>query len=168
MKLSEIVAELKSLKDTVASFIGDKTKATAEALTSFSSKLSTLETGMAAELASKTGDLAVANEKVIALSGQLEKAQGEVNALGGSLKTACTELNLSVKEGATSGEMITSLKDGVSSTLAKLNVDSKEIPKGKPATSQQVEGKTKTRAEFAQMNPLDQSNFCKAGGKITD
>jgi hypothetical protein len=168
MKLSEIVASLTELKQTVASFIGDKAKATGEALTAFSLKLSTLETGAVAELTQKSADLITAQQTIGTLTGQLEKAQGEVNTLGGSLKSACTDLNLNVGEAATSAEMVTALKDGVSATLAKMNVNPKNIPAAKATTTQSGDEAKKSRADFAAMSPAQQLAFCKAGGKITD
>lgn len=169
MKLSEIIASVKELKETVASFIGDKAKATTEALTGFSSKLTALETGAVAELGQKTADLLTAQQTIGTLTTNLEKAQAEVNTLGGSLKTACTALKLEVKADATSGEMITALQAGVSSTLAKLNVDPAKVPAGKAAiTPGSPEATKKTRAEFSALSPVARMNFIKGGGRLTD
>jgi septal ring factor EnvC (AmiA/AmiB activator) len=133
MKLSEIVASVNELKKTVADFIGDKAKATTEALNTFSAKLNSLEIGTVAELTQKTADLATAQQTIATLQKNLETAQTEVNSLGGALQTACAELKLELKENAGSAEMITALKDGVATTLAKLSVPPQNIPAAKPS-----------------------------------
>lgn len=132
MKLSEIVAEVKNLKDTIAGFIKDKASATDAALSAFSAKLTTLETGASAELANKTGELATASEKLTSTAKQLEAAQGEVTAINTALKSACTALKLEVKDGATAAEMIAAMQSGVTSTLAKLQIDPGKVPAGTP------------------------------------
>lgn len=170
MKLSEIVAEIKSLKETITSFIGDKTKATSEALGGFSAKLTNLESGAIAELSAKTGDLATAQERSVSLTTQLEKAQSEVNTLGGLLKSACAAMKLDIKEGASSADMISAMQGGVASTLAKLNVPNGAVPAGKPA-GQGGSSNTGTkmgRKDFEALTPDAKNQFFRSGGKLTE
>lgn len=135
MKLSEIVAGLNELKATVAGFIGDKAKATTEALSAFSAKISTLETGAVTELGQKTADLLTAQATIGTLTAGLEKAQNEVNAIGLALKSACSAFKLDIKEGATSADMVSALQGSVTSTLAKINVPISTIPAPAPAAN---------------------------------
>ena len=141
MKLSEIVASLKELKETVSGFISDKTKATTDALAGFSAKLTALETGAVAEVTQKTSDLATAQTTIGSLTGNLEKAQGEVNAIGGALKAACSAMKLEIKDGATSLEMISAMQSGVTGTLAKLQVHAADIPAAAPVKGASPEAK---------------------------
>lgn len=134
MKLSEFAAELKALKETIANFIKDKASATDTALSAFSSKLTALENGATQELANKTGELVTANEKLTSIARQLETAQGEISTINSALKSACAALKLEVKDGATAAEMISAVQNGVTSTLAKLQVDSSKVPAGTPTT----------------------------------
>lgn len=138
MKLSDIVAELKSLKDSFAGFVGDKTTA---AFTGLQSKVSAIEASVSNELATATTALTEAKTTITNANAATERAQGEVNALGGQLRAACLSLKLDIKDGATSAEMITALSNGVSATLAKLNVDASGIPAGKPTSSADDKGK---------------------------
>lgn len=168
MKLSEIVASVNELKKTVADFIGDKAKATTEALNTFSSKLNTLEIGAVAELTQKTADLATAQQTIATLQKNLETAQTEVNSLGGALKTACAELKLELQENAGSAEMITALKDGVATTLAKLSVPPQNIPAAKPAAQNAGEQKALTREQFEALDFSARNQFFRNGGKLKD
>ncbi len=120
------------------------------------------------QLSQANSDLAESRKNVSTLTANLEKSQGEVNAIGGALNAACTSLNLEIKDGATSAEMISALKNGVSGTLAKLNVEPGKIPAAKPAVSPEAESKTKSRANFLQLSPAAQLAFVNSGGKITD
>ncbi len=132
MKLSELVATVTELKNTLASFIGDKTKATSEALTAFSGKLTALETSAAAELNQKTADLTTAQASITSITSERDNAQNALTAIGTQLKTACTALSLEVKEGATSTDMVSSLQTAVTATLAKLQVDPSKVPAAVP------------------------------------
>jgi len=135
MKLSEIVAELKSMKETLTGYLSDKTKATESAVAGFQSKLTALESGTAKELETATNALVEAKTTISNANAATEKAQGEVNALGGKLKAACAALKLEIKDGATNAEMIDALSNGVASTLAKLNVSAANIPNPAPTTA---------------------------------
>lgn len=168
MKLSEIISKLTGHDKALAELSADKSKATDFALASLSAEIAALKSGAVSELTQANSDLATAKASVASLTANLEKAQGEVNALGGNLKTACTSMGLEAKEGATSADMITAIQGGVSTTLAKLNIKSSAIPAAKPATSPAGESKTKTMAEYHQMNPVEASNFFKGGGKLVD
>jgi len=167
MKLSEIVASLTELKTTVAAFISDKTRATAEALTNFSTKLSALETGAVTELTQVQADLATAKQTIGTLEKQVESFSAVESGIKTKLDEATTALKLTIAPAATHAEKITALQDAVSTTLAKLNVDPKSIPAGKPGATGK-ESKTISRAEFGKLNPAAQSEFCKTGGKITE
>lgn len=130
MKLSEFAAELKSLKETISGFISDKTKATSEALSAFSAKLTAFESGTVAELSQKTSDLTTAQQTIGTTQASLDKSIGEVSAVNAQLKAACTALSLEVKDGATSAEMIAAMQGAVTNTLAKLQVDANKVPAG--------------------------------------
>src|SRR5579872_405125 len=74
---------------------------------------------ISAQLVQANADLATSKASISSLTANLEKEQGEVNASGGALKAACTALNLEIKAGATSLEIISALQGAVSATLAK-------------------------------------------------
>ena len=135
MKLSEIVAELKSLKETITGFIGDKTKATAESLTQFSSKLTALESGTVAELTTAQNALATANTAKDTAVNEKTNALNQVSAIETALKGACTALSIEVRAGAQGCELVTQLQTAVTSTLAKLQVDPNKVPAGRPTNA---------------------------------
>lgn len=168
MKLSEIVASIAELKQTLASFVGDKAKATTEAISGFTSSLAALESGAVAALGQAGTELATAKTTIGTLTANLEKAQGEVNATGGALKSACSALKLDIKEGATSADMVAALQGGVSATLAKLNIDASKIPGAKASTAPGGDVKTKTREQYQAMNPREVQAFFQAGGRLVD
>lgn len=88
------------------------------------------------QLTQANSDLATAKASITSLTTNLEKAQGEVTAVNAALKAACTAINLDISStlGQTNSAMITALQAGVSSTLAKLNVDPAKVPVAKPTT----------------------------------
>lgn len=127
MKLSEIVASLTELKNTVAGFIGDKTKATDVSLAAFSANLAKLETGAIASLSAAQTELATANQN-------LSTSKAETAAIVSQLKASCTSLSLSVKDDATAADMITAIQGAVTATLSKLQVNASQVPAGVPTT----------------------------------
>lgn len=120
------------------------------------------------QLTQANADLVTAKASVKSLTTQLESAQTDLNGLGGSLKAACGDLKLSVKDGATNADMITALQNGVSSTLAKLNVKQEDIPGGKATTSQQSDTNKKTLAEFKALSHEARNEFFRKGGKLAE
>jgi len=147
MKLSEIVASLTELKNTVAGFISDKTKATAESLSAFSTKLTQLETGAVASLSAAQTDLATAKTNLETANTQLAASKAETAAIVTSLKAACKTLSLTVKDDATAADMITAITAGVTSTLARVQVDAAKIPAGVPTTAAGTAAKKKSLDE---------------------
>ncbi len=133
MKLSEIVAEITNLKTIVAGWVTDKTKATADAISGFQSKLSSLETGAASELSQKSADLVTAQQTIETISA--DKA-----AIISALDAACAAVKIEGGDAAKLAAMtpqakIASLQTSVSDTMAKLNVPASAIPAGKPAAT---------------------------------
>ncbi len=135
MKLSEIVAELKALKDTVAGFIGDKAKATAEALTNFQTSLAALEATVTGQLTQLAADLATARQTIGTEQTKLEKAQNEANSFGGTLAAVTTQLNeavtalkLDVPADAPPSDKIKAILGAVNAGLAKTGVDITTLP----------------------------------------
>ncbi len=149
MKLSEIVAELKNLKATVAKWGTDAATATADAIKDFSAKLANFETATVAELTQALADLGIANGKVT----DLTKSVGELTTANGNFKTAADaslaaldkalgEFKIEFKAETTPLEKISLLQNGVSSTLAKMNIKQSDIPAPKAASSAAPETKT--------------------------
>jgi hypothetical protein len=99
---------------------------------------------LSAQLEKANGENEASKLTISTLTASLETAQNQVNAIGGQLKAACIALTLGVKEGASSAEMITALQTGVTSTLAKLQVDAAKVPAGKPANAAGESVKKKT------------------------
>lgn len=139
MKLSEIVADIKALKATISNFVSDKAAATATALEAFQAKLTSLDTAITGEITQLSADLATAKQSVSSLTTEktevatkLDNAQTEVNLVGQQLKVACEALKIDTKD-KTNAQMISALQTSVSDTLAKLHVDPKVVPAGKPA-----------------------------------
>lgn len=168
MKLSEIVASLAELKTTVASFLSDKAKATTEALTSFASKLSALETGAVAELTQSQADLATAKQSLASLEEQVKTLSAVESGIKTNLDSAVAALKLDIAPTASHAEKITALQDSVSTTLAKLNVPQDKIPAGKPAAGSASSGKTMTRVQFEALHPEARNEFFRTGGKLKD
>ncbi len=135
MKLSEIVASLNSLKETVAGFISDKTKATADSLATFSANLTKLETGAVAGLSAAQTELAAANSNLSTANTQLAASKSETSAIVSQLKASCAALSLTVRPDATAAEMITAMQGAVTSTLGRLQVDAAKVPAGVPTTA---------------------------------
>lgn len=103
---------------------GDSTAQLADALASNATISSALEKANA--------DLAAANQARDLAESRLKEAGESNSQILESAKTACAELKLDVGGLSTATAMIGALKTGVSTTLAKLNVDPKAIPAGKP------------------------------------
>lgn len=135
MKLSEIVSSLNSLKDTVAGFISDKTKATAESLATFSANLTKLETGAVASLSTAQTELATSNQNLSTANTQLAASKAETAAIVSQLKASCAALSITTKDDATAAEMITAIQGAVTGTLAKLQVNAAQVPAGVPTTA---------------------------------
>lgn len=95
MTLASLKADLAELKATVASWVGDKAKATVDAIAAFQAKLTTLETGTVAELTQTTANLTT--------------AQGVVSSFTTALMAACTAAKIELKAGMTPPEMLASL-----------------------------------------------------------
>lgn len=132
MKLSEIVASLAELKQTLASFVGDKAKATTEAVSGFSASLATLETGAVTALNQANTDLATAKTTIGTATATADKAVSDLSTTGAALQAACKALSLEVKEGSTHAEMISAMQGAVTATLSKLQVDASKVPGGVP------------------------------------
>lgn len=135
-RLEKEVAALKAAPPAVAPPTADATQL-AEAIESNSQ--------ISKQLEQANTDLATANESLKASKLALEKANTDLSVLGDALKTACSELKLEISQtlGQTPLAMVTALKDGVSSTLAKMNVKQEDIPAGKASSSQKPESNKK-------------------------
>lgn len=166
MKLSEIVTSLNELKQTVASWVTDKTKATAEAIGLFQSKLSTLESGAVSELTQATSDLATAKLTITNL--QTEKASLETALTAACAAVKIEDGNVEKITAMAPAAKITALQTTVSNTLAKLNVDPAKIPNPSAQTNPGSDAKTMKRAEFFTHSPKAQAEFVRAGGRVID
>lgn len=174
MKLSEILAELKTLKETLASFVGDKAKATAEALSTLTGKLTALETGAAAALAKSEADRETAEKKTREMEGQLETAQKETTRLGALLKETGEKLDAflasvktTVKEGATLPEKAALATKALTTVLAAQGIKAENLPAAEPNDS----GKTaKSLSEQAAeiTDPVKRAKFIAANQEKLD
>jgi len=153
MKLSEIVSALNELKATVSAFIGDKAKATSDAVSAFATKLSTLESGIVAELSQKTADLLTAQASISTLTAANTKLSAEATTINESLSAALASLKIEIQADASSADKISALADGVSKTLAKLNVPAESVPNNKPEPKAEakpnLKGLARTAAAFS-------------------
>ena len=163
MKLSEIVSALNELKATVSAFIGDKAKATSDAVSAFATKLSTLESGIVAELSQKTADLLTAQASISTLTAANTKLSAEATTINESLSAALASLKIEIQADASSADKISALADGVSKTLAKLNVDASKIP---ASNADAGTGGTDIVAQLNEISdPVKRSQFYRANAK---
>lgn len=169
-----ILAEFKKLKDTVAGFMSDQSKATLASITEFSAKLTALETGALASLeaantriAGLEASKADAEGKVQDFTAKLSAANNFEVSVNDSIKTAFAALNLEYKAEGNPAEQIAALQTAVSGTLAKLSVPGSQIPAPAAKANLQADNKTKTQAEFDALNPRARMEFMRAGGRIS-
>jgi len=128
MRLSDIVAELKSLRDTVAGLLSDKTKATAEVLTQFSEKLTALDGAVNGDLAQANSDLTTARatiqklgEDMAGVNAKLSAAEANVTALIGEKTELAGKLTKAEKESATCRESLSAIEEKLSSAVLAAN-----------------------------------------------
>lgn len=152
MKLSDIVAKITILEGLVAAWTGDKTKATTEAIASFSSELTLLKTSATAELQTATASLTAEQGKFSAVVTALNAACKAVGIESGD------EAKISAME---PGAKITALQTTVSTTLAKLNVPAGAVPAPKAADTQVNAGGIKKlkKTEFDALAPSAKMEF---------
>ena len=157
-----------ALGKKVDALSADKTTATDSALTALASEISTLKTSTISLLEKAETDLTAEKEVSKAAIANTAKAQGDVAGIMAALKSACESMKLAIKENATAADMILAMSDGVSTTLAKLNIKAETIPTGKQITTVAPDANTKTRKDFEAMNPAARMDFMRQGGKVVE
>jgi hypothetical protein len=157
-----ILAEFKALKEKVAGFLADQTKATLANITDLSYKLSLLESGALAQLESAQASVQDLTAMLTQETANLSAATDQITSIKTALTAAASALKLDLKADATPVETITALQGAVTTTLARLNISAHDIPAPKPQDNNRpAGGKTLSLAEFNALTPQHRMAFSK-------
>ena len=141
-----ILAEFKALKEKLAGFLADQTKATLATLTEFSTKLTNLETGAMSELSEANAAKLVLEQGKVSADAKVSELTGKLSEQNKTFLDATTMLREHMakmdaayattgpKKDASLTDLITSEINATNTALAKTGVDISKLP-ASPATT---------------------------------
>jgi hypothetical protein len=156
MTLKEIVSKLTDLESGFKSLFSAKDE---------NAEVVALRDSLAAIQSTVSGQLTELSTLNASLKTEVETLSTAASATSNALTEALVALNIEATAEATSVEKITALSNGVSATIAKLNVKASEIP---VAGVKAAAAKSLSMSSFLALNHAERMAFVKVGGKVTE